>query len=641
MSPLSTSPLSGSILQDVKLRPRPASGKLDSVETKVTDKGEADSELSQAFNKAKRFSKKYEDDVNIDTKKSLAKDVTVNVNVKDKEENKFGISLKGVTNVKEEKKSPSEDKKSPTTENKPITEPSKETVVSPGLTGVSFVLKKEPLRPVNARQESTEGKTVSASSTEKKDGSVVRSAMKQPETNISKDITKSDSTTSSKADLGKVSFGSPEKLASPREDYKLKRQVRSKTLPEQPVPKEILDKAKEADAQKPPLKRLGSPPMSTKVRTNDYDNVSVGPKPVQSKRASWTPETTKSGSVSGEPSWIAKARQKQADYEKQEKEKENKETDAKTEVCKTDEKSSTQTTVKTVEKATPQVNEKSESVPSKTAVSTTAVSEKSNVQTNVKSWTQSYTAKPFEKTNNVSSVKAPSVQSSSVTAKSVTEKPVNVQVKPNVSAQTSTKPSVQPVSRPGFDKPPVASVKHTVEKPTPVSAVKTSFDRTGSQKTSSITAKPAFDSKPVTQSSARPFGSANTNISKEPVKSSVTSVSKEPIKSSVTADTRKPVSVETKKVEEKNDSKLPATSGASTRAGNVFEKKTGTPDAGGIPSWKQKKNSPSQVKIEIIDKTENKSDLKTPERKVEEVIIFSFIEHFFHNSLVRIKLDAY
>ena len=626
MSPLSSSPVSSSMLQDVKLRPRPLSGKFDGAEPKV-EKVETGSELSQAFNKAKRFSKKFDDDVTVDSKTSVSKDTAVHVSVKEKEDNKFGVSLKGVTNVKDDKKTLTEDKKSPTTENKPFTETSKESVVSPGMTGVSFVLKKEPLRSVGTRQGSNEGKSVNVSSFEKTETSVVKSAMKPSETNISKDVTKSDtvtSTTLSKTDSGKVSFGSPEKLASPREDYKLKRQTRSKTLPEQPVPKELLDKAKQVDTQKPPQQRLGSPPMSTKVRTSDYDNVTVGSKPFQSKRASWASESPKTGSVSGEPSWIARARAKQADFEKEEKE--NKGGDAKTEVVKTDEKPVTQTKVN--DKVTPKVNvsvsQKSETVTTKTAATTTAVSEKSNVQTNVKSWTTSYTAKPFEKTSNVSSVKAPSVQSSSVATKTAAEKPLNIQIKPSASAQSSIKPSVQSASRSAFDKPPVTGLKHTDEKPTPVSAVKSGGDQTGSQKPS-YTTKSAFDSKSITQTSTRPFGSANTNVSKEPIKPSITSVSKEPIKSSVTADTKKTINIETKKLEEKKDTKVPVTSSVTSRTG-----KTGsTPDAGGVPSWKQKKNSPSQVKIEIIDKTENKMEQKTPERKVEEVIVFLILSIVF------------
>ena len=613
MSPLSTSPLSGSALQDVKLRPRPASGKFDGVDVK-TEKVEKSSELANAFNKAKRFSKKYEDE---DVKKSVPKDVAVNVSAKEKEEPKFGITLKGVSNVKEDKKTPSEEKKSPVVESKPIVEPVKDTnVVSPSMAGVSFVLKKQPLRPNGARQEMVETKVGGVSSSEKRDTSITKtvtmSGMKESESDISKTMTTSDTAvTPGKVVLTKAPAGSPEKLASPREDYKQKRQLRSKTLPEQPVPKELLDKAKEADAQRTPLRKPGSPPVSMKSWGNDYDNVVIGAKPIQSKRASWAPETTKTGNVSAEPSWISKARQRQAENEKESK------NIAKVEVAKTGDKSVTQTSVKIAERALPQTSvatsEKTDASSAKGVSATVTVSEKSNVQPSVKSWTQSYTAKPFDKTNNVSSVKAPGVQSSSITAKPVTEKPLNVQVKSSVSAQSAAKPSSQPASKPTFDKPISASSKETVEKPVSVSAVKSGFDRTGSQKTSTVTAKPAFESKSVTQSSVRPFGSANTNISKEPV----TSVSKEPIKSSVTADTKKPFSVETKKTDEKKDIKAP-TSGFTARPGTVSEKKT--PDAGGVPAWKQKKNSPSQVKIEIIDKADNKTDqTKTPERKVEEV----------------------
>lgn len=583
MSPLSTSPVSSAILQDVKLRPRPASGKFDEVKT---EKEEASSELSNAFNRVKRFSKKFEEDVNADVVKSSPKDVTVNVNVKEKEEPKFGISLKGVSDLREDKKSPNEETKSPLAESKTIIEPVKDTdVVSPGMPGVSFVLKKEPLRPATARQDSTETKIGGISK------AVTISETKDRESDASRDTVKTDSVTPSKSFSSKGLNGSPEKLPSPREDYKLKRQLRSKTLPEQPVPKEMLDKAKEADSRKPPLRKPGSPPVSTRSRGN-YDNVVIGTKPIQSKRASWAPETTKTGSVSAEPSWIATARQKQIEHEKVKSKKDSKDADGKTEAAKIVDKSATQATVKVDEKAAPQTNvassEKTDTSPAKSVSENVTMNEKANV----KSWTQSYSAKPFEKTSNLSSVKAPSVHSSSIAAKSVTEKSLNVQIKPTL-AQSSIKPSIQPTS---------------------VSAVKPGFDRTASQKASTVTAKPAFDSKSVTQSPARPFGSANANISKEPVKTSVASVSKEPIKSSVTSDSKKPFSVETKKVEEKKDIKSSA-GGFSTRPGSISDKKT--PDAGGLPPWKQKKNSPSQVKIEIIDKTDNKAD-QNKTSKVEE-----------------------
>lgn len=581
MSPISTSPLSTAMLQDVKLRPRPASGKFDGVEPKV-EKDDASSELSNAFNKAKRFSKKYDEDGSMDSKKSAAKDMTVNV--KEKEESKFGVSLKGVSSL--EKKSPSEEKKSPIVESKSIVEPEKEAnVVSPGMTGVSFVLKKEPLRPGASRQDSSEVKAGIASSSDKKEVHVA--------TNVNKDISKSNSETPSKVTTAKSPLGSPEKLASPREDYKQKRQLRSKTLPEQPVPKEMLDKAKEAESQKPPADRLAS----TKAPSNDYDNVIVGPTSFKSKRASWAAESTQTGNVSAEPSWIAKAKEKQMEYERQEKGKESKESGIKV--------------GKIAERATPQTNtttsEKSDNLPAKSVSVSNTVTEKSNVQTNIKSWSQSYTAKPFEqKTNNVSSVKAPSVQST----KTASEKPLNLQVKPSPSAQSSIKPSVQPASRPIFDKPLSASVKEKVEKTDSSSTVKSGL--TASLKTSSVTAKTAFDSKSVTQTSTRSFGVASTSVTKEPVKTSVASVSKEPIKSSVLSDNKKLVT-DSKKSEEKKDTK--STSGVSTRSGNVFEKKT--PDAGGVPAWKQKKNSPSQVKIEIIDKPDSKAEPnKTP--KVDE-----------------------
>ena len=619
MSPLSTSPVSGSALQEVKLRPRPASGKFDGIEVKA-DKEEPSSELANKFNKAKRFSKKFEDE---DVNKAVPKDVVATESAKEKEEPKFGVVLKGVSNIKEDRNLPNIDKKSPVVESKPIIEPAKDTnLVSPTMAGVSFVLKKEPLRPNGAKQETAESKTGAVTFSDKKDThlnkTVTISEAKETVSDISKAMPKPDTTVSpSKLSPTKPPSGSPEKLASPREDYKQKRQLRSKTLPEQPVPKEMLDKAREADAKVSPLKKPGSPPASLKSRGSDYDNVVIGAKPIQSKRASWAPETTKTGAISAEPSWITKARQRQEESEKQAKLNESKENATK-DVVKPVEKSVNQTNVKIAERAVPQTNVatniKTDTIPAKGAPATVTVSDKSNVQPSVKSWTQSYTAKPFDKTSSVSSVKAPSVQSSSITAKPVTEKPLNVQIKPSVSAQSASKPGSQPSSKPVFDKPIATSTKETVEKPT----VKSGFDRTGSQKTATVTAKPAFESKSVTQSNIRPFGSANSNISKEPVKPSITSVSKEPIKSSVTADTRK-FNVETKKVDDKKDIKLP-TSSFTARPGTVGEKRT--PDAGSVPPWKQKKNSPSQVKIEIIDKTDNKTEqTKAPERKVEEVMV--------------------
>ena len=56
---------------------------------------------------------------------------------KEKEEPKFGVVLKGVSNIKEDRKLSNLDKKSPVVESKPIIEPAKDTnLVSPTMARV-------------------------------------------------------------------------------------------------------------------------------------------------------------------------------------------------------------------------------------------------------------------------------------------------------------------------------------------------------------------------------------------------------------------------------------------------------------------------------------------------------------------------
>ncbi|KAK3576858.1 hypothetical protein CHS0354_012912 [Potamilus streckersoni] len=328
-TPLSTSPISMSALQDVKLRSRPVPIKLDNIENRK-DSSSEDVELSKKFEQVKRFSLKWENSghAEVENVKSPSHDSmlpSVSLSSKDhlEEKKRFQIVVeeKKIVETVEKKEEKKEDKKTLVGS---VEHPFPLSPTSP----VTFVLKKEPLKPGAKVSEGRSDFQPKADSTDLsksvKQVPEVSDSLKRQPAEIEKkpsreelgfkigekSLSKSDGSSSSN-----VPSSSPEKLASPREEYKARRQTRSKTLPEQNVPKELLDTAKTENTSPVHAKvdsTLSSLKQQKSVR-HDYDNVIVGLKPVDVKRLSWVGISGSSVDSTTEPSWVALAKKKQAD----------------------------------------------------------------------------------------------------------------------------------------------------------------------------------------------------------------------------------------------------------------------------------------------------------------------------------------
>ncbi|KAL4230940.1 hypothetical protein ACF0H5_011313 [Mactra antiquata] len=671
LSPLSTSPVSQSMIQEVKLRPRPASGKFDGVDLKKDSPEKPDNELAKAFNRAKRISKKFDEDGNvIDTNikpvvKAPQKEPEKTIDMSKSMDLSRSIDMtksmdmsKSVTLPKGETKTVSSSTPAKDTSSSP-------TVSSPVSGGVSFVLKKEPLRPGNK----PEGTLVRTGSVEAKetpkvtpavDPKPVVSETPKSTANVNNDQ-KKDVNSPSKT----VKLGSPEKLASPREEYRLKRAARSKTLP---VSSEMIEKAEEAEKSSS-NSRLGSPPLRSRTR-NDYDNVSIESKAssIQSKRSSWASSSITTNSTSSEPAWVVRARLKQMEQENKEKEK----SDATKEV-KIDVKSSNNNSVAKSDKTeTDNVNKANDktSIEQKTDIS------KGIVQTgSVKSWAQNYSAKPFEKPTSTVTAK-PSAGISSVGSKtsfdktsvqsvkpvtvttsdqSSLNKPVVTTSKPTTSLGSkptfspASKPTVSSVSKPTVSnfskptvsaatKPPLASTTSNVDKPTTFQSSKPSglVSSSNSEKTHPQSGKvPGFGGVSSTSGFSRSFSQKTgstpvqkASVDNKPVQS-VTNKSINVQKPDSKDNVSKPASISSISKDTKNsdnDNKSSNTGSTSTKSGSSFDKSKTSfgntkPDtSSSVPAWKQalnqKKAGSSQVKIEIIDKD---SDTKPAQKKIDEL----------------------
>lgn len=685
LSPLSTSPVSQSMIQDVKLRSRPTSGKFDGVDVKKDSPENPDNELAKAFNRAKRISKKFDDDGNvIDTNGKPTMKVQQN------EPEKPAEMSKSVILPKEQSKnvgvsSPVKDTPSPTSG-------------SSSSSGVSFVLKKEPLRPGN-KQDVSAAKSVEVKELSKVapvvDAKTTVTDVPVKSSGSSNTDIKKDTVIDTNSPAKTVKIGSPEKLASPREEYRLKRAARSKTLP---VSTDMIEKAEEADKASG-SNRLGSPPLRSRAR-NDYDNVSLETKPstAQSKRSSWASSsvTTATSSSTSEPAWVVRARLKKMEQEEKEK------SDVAKEV-KIDIKGTNNNSVNK--------NDKSEMVTinkisDKTQSEQKTDLPKSTVQTSsVKSWGQTYTAKPFEK------------PTSSVTAKSSTEKNVGVigvgakasfdkpsvqSVKPPVTATSEqfplsktsvttsgVKPSVSLGTKPAFNsasKPTVSSISKPAvsnfTKPlisssskSTVSTASSSFvDKSTPQTSKSSGTTPCSNSdKPSTQSVrgdgkvsgfggvsatagfSRSFSQKNgstpvqkTSLDNKPTQSLTNKSLKTDSKDAGSKPPVSSISKDNKKTD--NDNKNTSSVSSTVKSGSVFEKTkpafgNSKPDtSSSVPAWKQALNqkksgsSQGQVKIEIIDKG---TDTKPPQKKVDEVMVVKYLYLIMIELIVLSKNSVY
>ncbi|XP_060602803.1 uncharacterized protein LOC132755886 isoform X2 [Ruditapes philippinarum] len=651
LSPLSTSPVSKSMLNDVKLRPRPTSGKFDGDDVKK-EAASSENELAKAFNRAKRISKKFDEEGNV-------------------------VEM----NAKSSNKVQGKEKQAEETKPVLVASPVKDSPVSP-VSGVSFVLKKEPLRPGNktdsSRNSDNEPKELSKTSAPLPKATITDTPKSVIISTSSVETAKESKPVEKEVKVGVTEVspkqGSPEKLASPREDYKLKRAVRSKTLP---VSKDIMNKTEEPET-KVMVTRSGSPPLGN-VKRNDYENVEIGGKgpTFQSKRSSWAPASATTANAIAEPAWVVRARLKKM------------EPDKKVEVDKPDTAKEVKVEVKGASQSNSVKNEKAETV-DKVANEQKSDIPKGTVQTGgVKTWAQNFSAKPFEKSlgskPNIASVK-PSVQSVKPPVTNMDQQSkASVSVNPSVSsnfvtsanskptATVSAKPNVtsvlkptisSTVSKPNFSSPAKTSVsgapKPTFSKPSVTASSKPAVSVTSASsadKPASSVSGTLSSDKPFSQSvkSTTAFGgvsSASSNFSRSFTAKSGTSVqktvqdTKSAFQSSVKpvsiarADskdsTNKSISIssinktsnqDNKKAD--NDMKNASTATSSLKSSGSFDKsKPALSSVGGskpetssaVPAWKQALNqrkpatvSPS-VKIEIIDKDAE----KPAQKKVEE-----------------------
>ena len=661
LSPLSTSPVSQSMLSEVKLRHRPMSGKFE-VDDVKKEADSSENELAKAFNRAKRISKKFDEEGNV-----------VEMNAK---------STSKVQEKELEIKKPTEE-----TKHMPVTSPVKEPPISPG-SNVSFVLKKEPLRPGNktdnSRNSGNEPKELTkttatlpkATITETPKSVIISTSNAEPAKEVKpveKDVKVSVTEASPKQ-------GSPEKLASPREDYKLKRAARSKTLP---VSKDIMSKSDEAEA-KVTVNRSGSPPLGPK-KSHDHENVEIAGKgpSIQSKRSSWAPPSASTATAATEPAWVVRARLKQMEQDK------------KKDVDKTDSTKEVKVEVKGASQSNVVKTEKVETVEKIASEQKTDIP-KGTVQTgSVKSWAQNYSAKPFEKPAvsvgskpNIASVK-PSVQSvkpplGNIDQQSKVSVSVNPSVSSNIVSSANSKPTATVSAKPNVSSVSKSTVSATISKPTFTSPAKTSSApkpvlskpsvTSSSKPVVSVTTASSGDKPQVTKptssvsgtlSSDKPFSqsvkstttfggvsSASSNFSKSFTGKSGTGVqktvqdTKSPFQSSV-----KPVSIS--RADSKDSANKSVSNNSINKTSNQDNKKadndmknvnTATVKSSGsldkskpafssgssmkpetssaLPAWKQALNQrktssagSTQVKIEIIDKDGE----KPAQKKVEEV----------------------
>ncbi|KAJ8298003.1 hypothetical protein KUTeg_024534 [Tegillarca granosa] len=275
------SPVSGG-LEEVKLRkPRPTS----LIETRGSDNSEK-SELANAF---KRMSVKREEsplkeeggkvtDV-VQAKKE--KEIVIDSfdftksggAVSNKENNsKFGVSLKSTT--------PTSPIKSPTS-------------------GVTFVLKKEPLKPQSSSTKNENVRPASANDTK---------VTNEKDVTVQGEVTPKLSPTKNSV---KENEDKLTKLPSPREEYRAKREGRSKTLPEQPVSKDFLNQKDYSSTAKFSQSLSNKDEHSEKVESKPETATSPIGRRTEPKRMSWVGSSSSSTSESSVPSWIEMAKKRQ------------------------------------------------------------------------------------------------------------------------------------------------------------------------------------------------------------------------------------------------------------------------------------------------------------------------------------------
>lgn len=324
-------------------------------------KSEEDSELLRTFNKLKKTSSKETENVS-DMRRDTGFVLVGSIKNKDRDI-PFGARRPGSNTQStsfNEGISAKPEATPVTTQN---TSPDLvKTDQSPTKTNFTYVLKKEPLKSQNSfGKDAKPQSTVTESKLEqtkqfssdtqldKKDTIVdTKSAdlkqAKEPDSNyenvtltfnsILKDLETKDSVKTNKVvvidsddktDKGRnsgydnvvISSESPNKLASPREDYRLKRQSRSRTLPEQPVTAEILASANKETNRKDSLTH------SFKFKGSDTIQEGTESKPLETKSrlfSSSMKATTSSTSTT--PTWMQMAKKRQEEAKEAEMAKE-------------------------------------------------------------------------------------------------------------------------------------------------------------------------------------------------------------------------------------------------------------------------------------------------------------------------------
>ncbi|WAQ99439.1 hypothetical protein MAR_023812 [Mya arenaria] len=553
-SPFSTSPVSMSMLQEVKLRPRQAPEKTPA-ET-VPQASGSENELAKAFNRAKRISKKFDESgaLNMESQKSKVQETETVSSLKDLNQSSVkpvNVKLRSAEMTKSDEKA-----SLPTTavdKNIPVTEP-------------SFAVKKDPLKPafksttlpVNMKPSDMEAfgdsqKSGSEGYGKKSDEQKVSFATDKTAGNVS-EVSKA------------TSEAAANKLASPREDYRMKRQARSKTLP---VSKDLMDNNVEtitsgnrrsanfensvtnssgANENKPDTdyENIGNvkkdepeydniasvrkeKESSVRRRQGDYENFALN------KRSSWAPSTSVAAPSTGQPEWISRVQklEKPADDKSDPaRPKEIKIGPIKSE-NKKDSPKSPETEKITFEKAS--AVSKPASQPSAAKLGgVSSISKQSSIEKPGVSGSKPAFNTPVNSSQPnkpaVSSIGKPPIGSASKPISTTTPKSTPTDTKPTVSTSSVRKSSVgsaKPfqVEKPAFSsvKPPVAlASKPSSDKPTASSSSSSTATSKLSSPTKSVGRPDSGGSKSSTPLNVSPHrASLKSNLAKTENKNTV------------------------------------------------------------------------------------------------------------------------
>ncbi|XP_069130585.1 neurofilament heavy polypeptide-like isoform X4 [Argopecten irradians] len=449
------------------------------------------------------------------------------------------------------------------------------TGAAPSTGGITYVLKKEPLRKTSS---SDSGKAPHLNTVSEEPNKNVQPKPNVTDTKaepVKAEVSSKDSTPPS---VHEKSKSLSNKLASPREDYRLKRQSRSKTLPVQPVSQEFLDKKMKENA-------AASSNLSQSVKEESVEGKADTLSSALSKKSEPKRQSRKDTGNATEPLWFALARRKQADAEKEEREADKKENSP---------------PVK--KESSPPVGAKVNPLSSLGGAKTTPLQ-------------SSLGAKP-----------APSV-GAKPSGQSVGTKPTLVQsigAKPSVGQSLGTKPT-----------PSSAGAKPTTVPSSAGTKPASGQSAVGTKANASVGVKPVTTDSSNT-SSANKEGPSLVRSLKDKDKSESASFNRGSVKSSsgvASKEEKEKINGNKKAPDTKKESE-PVQRTLSNRS--KFEAKSSTTGGGGsqpstsssssVPAWKanlaKKKEKEPQIKIEIIEKkTERPVPPKKPSKALEEKVL--------------------